>query len=219
MPALRRRHQLKFTLSCRCRSIITGSKNGRDRCRWGRRLLRRPWQLAVAVCFASCAVSGRSSRCRRADSNCVSCVTDALRAGRQAGISWSHRWRQRRRHRCSGRGGVRRRVYEPTKVHLSGGRRQPPHSIAYVRTGQSSQGAENAASDVPSQRQRGRARGAAEPAAGAGMKSIRTSRPRIRRERSWPEDLPADPRDPDVVRAKALARARLTGPSRTSRAR
>jgi len=38
------------------------------------------------------------------------------------------------------------------------------------------------------------------------MKRIRTSRPRIRRERSWPEDLPADPRDPDVVRAKALAR-------------
>ena len=55
----------------------------------GRRLLRRPWQLAVAVCFVSCAVSGRRSRCRRADSNCVSCVTDALRAGRQAGISWS----------------------------------------------------------------------------------------------------------------------------------
>jgi len=41
------------------------------------------------------------------------------------------------------------------------------------------------------------------------MKRIRTVAPRIRRERSWPEDLPADPRDPDVVRAKALARARL----------
>ena len=41
------------------------------------------------------------------------------------------------------------------------------------------------------------------------MKRIRTVAPRIRRERGWPEDLPADPRDPDVVRAKALARARL----------
>ena len=50
------------------------------------------------------------------------------------------------------------------------------------------------------------------------MKRIRTDRPRIRRERRWPEDLPADPRDPDVVRAKALARAGLTGPSRTKRA-
>ena len=38
------------------------------------------------------------------------------------------------------------------------------------------------------------------------MKRIRTSVPRIRRERRWPEDLPDDPRDPDVVRAKALAR-------------
>jgi hypothetical protein len=42
------------------------------------------------------------------------------------------------------------------------------------------------------------------------MKRIRIRRPRIRRERPWAEDLPADPRDPDVVRAKALARARLT---------
>jgi hypothetical protein len=41
------------------------------------------------------------------------------------------------------------------------------------------------------------------------MKRIRTVAPRTRRERRWPEDLPADPRDPDVVRAKALARARL----------
>ena len=40
------------------------------------------------------------------------------------------------------------------------------------------------------------------------MKRIRTVAPRIRREHRWPEDLPADPRDPDVVRAKALARAR-----------
>jgi hypothetical protein len=41
------------------------------------------------------------------------------------------------------------------------------------------------------------------------MKRIRTVAPSVRRERRWPEDLPADPRDPDVVRAKALARARL----------
>ena len=50
------------------------------------------------------------------------------------------------------------------------------------------------------------------------MKRIRTGRPGIRRERSWPQDLPVDPRDPDVVRAKALARARPTGSSRTNRA-
>jgi hypothetical protein len=56
-------------------------------------------------------------------------------------------------------------------------------------------------------------------AAGEDMKRIRTSTPRIRRERRWQEDLPADPRDPDVVRAKALARARSAGASRTSRAR
>jgi hypothetical protein len=40
------------------------------------------------------------------------------------------------------------------------------------------------------------------------MKRSRITRPRIRRERAWAEDLPADPRDPDVVRAKALARTR-----------
>jgi hypothetical protein len=40
------------------------------------------------------------------------------------------------------------------------------------------------------------------------MKRTRIAKPRIRRERAWAEDLPADPRDPDVVRAKALARAR-----------
>jgi hypothetical protein len=49
------------------------------------------------------------------------------------------------------------------------------------------------------------------------MKRIRIDRPRIRHEQPWPEDLPADPRDPDVVRAKALARSRLTG-SRSNRA-
>ena len=39
------------------------------------------------------------------------------------------------------------------------------------------------------------------------MKRIRIQRPRARRERDWGEALPPDPRDPDVVRAKALARA------------
>jgi hypothetical protein len=38
------------------------------------------------------------------------------------------------------------------------------------------------------------------------VKQIRIQKPRARRERSWPEALPADPRDPDIVRAKALAR-------------
>jgi hypothetical protein len=56
-------------------------------------------------------------------------------------------------------------------------------------------------------------------AVGEDMKRIRIGTTRIRRERHWLEDLPADPRDPDVVRAKALARARLTGASRTTRAR
>ena len=50
------------------------------------------------------------------------------------------------------------------------------------------------------------------------MKRIRVSAPRIRRERRWPEELPAGPRDPDVVRAKALARARTAGSSQASRA-
>jgi hypothetical protein len=39
------------------------------------------------------------------------------------------------------------------------------------------------------------------------VKRIRIDKPRIRRGQPWPEDLPPDPRDPDVVRAKALARA------------
>jgi hypothetical protein len=39
------------------------------------------------------------------------------------------------------------------------------------------------------------------------VERIRIHRPRVRRERPWHEVLPPDPRDPDVVRAKALARA------------
>jgi hypothetical protein len=50
------------------------------------------------------------------------------------------------------------------------------------------------------------------------MKRIRVGRPRIRRERAWTEDVPADPRDPDVVRAKALTRTRRAGSSRASQA-
>jgi hypothetical protein len=38
------------------------------------------------------------------------------------------------------------------------------------------------------------------------MKRIRIGRRRVRNERPWLEALSADPRDPDIVRAKALAR-------------
>ena len=51
------------------------------------------------------------------------------------------------------------------------------------------------------------------------MKRVRVDRREIRRKRQWAVDLPADPRDPDVVRAKALARIRLTGSSPSKRAR
>jgi hypothetical protein len=51
------------------------------------------------------------------------------------------------------------------------------------------------------------------------MKRIRVDRSRIRRKRVWTDDPPADPRDPDVVRAKALARARRTGSPRASQPR
>lgn len=37
------------------------------------------------------------------------------------------------------------------------------------------------------------------------MKRIRVERPRARSKRPWLEVLSPDPRDPDVVRAKALA--------------
>ena len=39
------------------------------------------------------------------------------------------------------------------------------------------------------------------------MQRIRIHQPKARRERPWHDVLPPDPRDPDVVRAKALARA------------
>jgi hypothetical protein len=47
------------------------------------------------------------------------------------GGCYHHRRRRRRQRRpCSGREGVRHRAYGATKVQLSGGRRQPPLSIA-----------------------------------------------------------------------------------------
>jgi hypothetical protein len=39
------------------------------------------------------------------------------------------------------------------------------------------------------------------------MKQIRAERPKQRRDRSGTEIFPRDPRDPDIVRAKALARS------------
>jgi hypothetical protein len=42
---------------------------------------------------------------------------------------------------------------------------------------------------------------------GDDMKRIRIAKPRVQRERLWSEDLPLDPRDPDVRRAKALSRS------------
>jgi hypothetical protein len=47
----------------------------------------------------------------------------------------------------------------------------------------------------------------ARPAGPETVQQIRIHRPRARHERPWQEALPPDPRDPDVVRAKALARA------------
>ena len=40
------------------------------------------------------------------------------------------------------------------------------------------------------------------------MKLIYAQRPRSRPERPWHEALPLDPKDPDIVRVKARARAR-----------
>jgi hypothetical protein len=37
------------------------------------------------------------------------------------------------------------------------------------------------------------------------MKRIWKERPKVLRQRTWLEVLPLDPRDPDVLRAKALA--------------
>ena len=45
------------------------------------------------------------------------------------------------------------------------------------------------------------------------MKRIRIERRRARSERPWPEALSPDPRDPAIVRAKALARTARSGKS------
>jgi hypothetical protein len=49
------------------------------------------------------------------------------------------------------------------------------------------------------------------------MQQIRIHRPKVRRERPWHDVLPPDPRDPDVVRAKALTRAGDRAGGRTAR--
>jgi hypothetical protein len=49
------------------------------------------------------------------------------------------------------------------------------------------------------------------------MQRIGIHRLRVRRERPWHEVLPPDPRDPDVVQAKALARAGDRAGGRTTR--
>jgi len=43
------------------------------------------------------------------------------------------------------------------------------------------------------------------------MKRIRIGRRRVRAERPWLEALSPDPRDPDIVRAKELARTTRPG--------
>jgi hypothetical protein len=39
------------------------------------------------------------------------------------------------------------------------------------------------------------------------VRSVRVERPKVRRDRSWLEVLPLDPRDPEVIRAKAIDRS------------
>jgi hypothetical protein len=51
------------------------------------------------------------------------------------------------------------------------------------------------------------------------MRRIRVQRPRRKRGRRWREALAADPRDPDIVRAKALAGANLSLTSRRRQVR
>jgi hypothetical protein len=49
------------------------------------------------------------------------------------------------------------------------------------------------------------------------VKRIRIDRHRTRRERPWSEILPPDPRDPDIVRVKALARAAQASQNQASK--
>jgi len=48
------------------------------------------------------------------------------------------------------------------------------------------------------------------------MKQIRAERPKRRRDRANGEIFPLDPRDPDIVRAKALSRAARTPAAKSS---
>jgi len=48
------------------------------------------------------------------------------------------------------------------------------------------------------------------------MKQIRVERPKHRRDRAHAEIFPLDPRDPDIVRAKALRRAARTPAAKSS---
>ncbi len=46
------------------------------------------------------------------------------------------------------------------------------------------------------------------------MRQVRSDAKRVRRRQAVPPPLPLDPRDPDVVRAKALGRPPLVRPAR-----
>ena len=48
------------------------------------------------------------------------------------------------------------------------------------------------------------------------MKQIRVERPKHRRDRTDAGIFPLDPRDPDIVRAKALSRAARTPTAKSS---
>jgi hypothetical protein len=50
------------------------------------------------------------------------------------------------------------------------------------------------------------------------MKQVRAKKSRSPREHPWDEALPADPRDPDILRAKALARTGKPGQRMTGHA-
>lgn len=50
------------------------------------------------------------------------------------------------------------------------------------------------------------------------MKQVRAKKSRCRSEQPWDEALPADPRDPDIMRAKALARTGEPGQRTTGHA-
>jgi hypothetical protein len=50
------------------------------------------------------------------------------------------------------------------------------------------------------------------------MKQVRVKKSRSPRERRWDEALPADPRDPDILRAKELARSGKPGQRTTGHA-